>query len=194
MRKAVSLLIAVLVCLWSMAASAAAAEGSWADVLAEYPHKPVELLEGNIDVYGSHDWNEALIELREQGMEDVRIFAADGTQVSLAADARICTGQHGCFYFGGYDEGVRLFDIVVHGDVLGNGMLNIAQVVRLAQAINGSKPLTGLYLLAGDINRNGTVDISDLSILAEWLVKSHSTPKLSVQEGRFRFPAVLPLP
>ena len=52
--------------------------------------------------------------------------------------------------------------IIVPGDVLGTGNLNIAQLVRLASACTGERPLTGVYRAAGDFGSNGRVDISDV--------------------------------
>ena len=46
---------------------------------------------------------------------------------------------------------IRTTEMVVKGDVLGTGILSVAQLVRLAQALNGSAPLFGAYLLAGDL-------------------------------------------
>lgn len=59
--------------------------------------------------------------------------------------------------------------IVVSGDVLGTGRLNITQLVRLAQSLNGSKPLEGLYRMAGDLNGDGNVSIVDLVAEAKLL-------------------------
>lgn len=58
-----------------------------------------------------------------------------------------------------YDEAV----IAVLGDVTGTGQMNIAQLVIMCHAIVGTRPLTGVYLLAGDFNGNGKVDIADLT-------------------------------
>lgn len=57
-----------------------------------------------------------------------------------------------------YDEAT----IAVLGDVLGNGQMSIAQIVTMCHAITGARPLTGVYLLAGDFNGNGQIDIADL--------------------------------
>lgn len=63
----------------------------------------------------------------------------------------------------------RQTEMVVKGDVLGTGILSIAQLVRLAKALNGSWPLYGPYFLAGDLNSSGRIDIADLVAEAELL-------------------------
>lgn len=52
--------------------------------------------------------------------------------------------------------------LVLQGDVLGSGSMNISQVVRVAQALTGVRPLEGAYLKAGDFNGTGKIDIADL--------------------------------
>lgn len=56
--------------------------------------------------------------------------------------------------------------IVVLGDVLGTGEIGLTQLIRLVQAFKGDSPLTGLYLLAGDLNENEEIDLGDLTMLA----------------------------
>lgn len=54
---------------------------------------------------------------------------------------------------------------VVRGDVLGTGTVSIAQVVRLANHLNGTEPLTGVYLAAANTvgGENAMPDIADLT-------------------------------
>lgn len=59
--------------------------------------------------------------------------------------------------------------ILVKGDVLGTGLLDIAQITRAAQALTGSDPLEGIYLAAADFNNNGAVDVGDLAGMARLL-------------------------
>ena len=61
--------------------------------------------------------------------------------------------------------------LVASGDVLGTGELNIAQLVRMAQALNGSQPLTGAYLAAADFDGSG-LQITDLVTEARLLTQS----------------------
>lgn len=52
--------------------------------------------------------------------------------------------------------------VLVMGDVLGTGLINIAQLVRMAKDLNGSQVLLGVFRMAGDWNGSGAVDIADL--------------------------------
>lgn len=61
--------------------------------------------------------------------------------------------------------------IVVSGDVTGSGVMNIAQLVRMARALTGEAPLTGPYLRAADLDGNGHLDIGDMTKEASWLVQ-----------------------
>lgn len=73
---------------------------------------------------------------------------------------------------------IRLYDsdghetnitIVVSGDVMGSGILNISQLVRLAKAITGIDPLAGVYLMAGAVTGGLRITIADLVRLAQML-------------------------
>ena len=66
------------------------------------------------------------------------------------------------------DIPVREAAIVVTGDVLGTGVLNIAQLTRMAKALNGSDPLTGVYEKAGCFN-GSSIMIADLVAMARLL-------------------------
>lgn len=65
--------------------------------------------------------------------------------------------------------------VVVAGDVLGTGYMNVAQLVRIAQACGGLRPLSGAYLIAGDFSKNGRVDIADVVALAELMTGKQSS-------------------
>lgn len=56
--------------------------------------------------------------------------------------------------------------IVVVGDVLGTGVIGLSQLTRLAQAFAGVRPLEGVFLEAGDMNKNGQIDLTDVTMLA----------------------------
>lgn len=59
--------------------------------------------------------------------------------------------------------------VLVMGDVVGSGLLNIVQLVRMARDLNGSQVLLGVFRLAADLNGSGAVDISDLVREAQML-------------------------
>lgn len=56
--------------------------------------------------------------------------------------------------------------IIIPGDVRGTGVLNITQLVAMADDITGNRDLTGPYALAGDLNHTGRIDIGDLVLEA----------------------------
>ena len=65
--------------------------------------------------------------------------------------------------------------IIVRGDVLGDtntatvGTLAVNQLVRMAQDLNETRPLDGIFEMAGDFNGNGSIDIADLVAEAQLL-------------------------
>lgn len=59
--------------------------------------------------------------------------------------------------------------IVIRGDVLGSGVMGLSQLVRLAAALTGSKPLEGAYLEAGDLDGSGAINLSDVVMMAQML-------------------------
>lgn len=72
-------------------------------------------------------------------------------------------------------EGVDayVFDatVIVQGDVLGVGEMSLSQVVRLARAYEGAEPLEGAFLLAGDLNGDGSITLADLVLEARLLLQ-----------------------
>lgn len=142
---------------------------TWDEILGRYPGKEVELLTGSLDATYWRSWQEAEQELAEQFLT-MELFRADGSFLPLGeTPVRLATGQYGCFYHSDYPDGARLFSVVIKGDVMGTGLLNISQLVRMAEDLTDRRKLTGLYELAGDINGNGEVDIVDLAYLGLWL-------------------------
>lgn len=94
------------------------------------------------------------------------VLSADGEV--LADDASVGTG---CFVeVRSADQAIMTIAVVVRGDVLGTGVLNITQVVRLARAINGEAPLEGVYLEAALLTGGSNVNIADLVTLAKMLL------------------------
>lgn len=73
------------------------------------------------------------------------------------------------------DETEQQARIVIAGDVTGSGIMNISQLVRLAQALSGSSVLEGAYAAAADVDGNGRFDIADLTTEAAWLIESMSS-------------------
>lgn len=70
---------------------------------------------------------------------------------------------------GPFGETIQM-PILVEGDVLGTGTLNIAQLVKMAAAVSSSEALSGIFARAADLNGNGKVDISDVAQEAQRLI------------------------
>lgn len=63
--------------------------------------------------------------------------------------------------------------IIVDGDVIGSGIMSLAQLVRMAAAINNpDAPLEGPYFMAADFDGGGTLSLSDLVIESEMLAQT----------------------
>lgn len=93
------------------------------------------------------------------------VVSADGEPCT--ADMTAATGQH--LILTGQDGKTEDITVVVKGDVLGTGSLNISQLVRMARALNGAEPLTGAYLAAGVFRPAPDLSISDLVAEAQLL-------------------------
>lgn len=63
-----------------------------------------------------------------------------------------------------YEEGQEPLAaaLVLRGDVLGRGKVDLVGLVTLASAMRGEEELEGLFLRAGDWNDNGKIDLVDL--------------------------------
>ena len=103
----------------------------------------------------------------------LQIVGSNGTK--LDGNDRVYTG---CVLQLVKDETGDVVDsatIIVRGDVLGAnntgtvGTLAINQLVRMAQDLNETRPLDGIYEMAGDFNGNGSIDIADLVAEAQLL-------------------------
>lgn len=106
----------------------------------------------------------------DEAVRPTLVFGEDGELLSsddLAVN-RVCTGD-GIAAFSKEAVLETLDRVVVPGDVLGTGQMNIGQVVRLAQAVNGSAPLEGAYLQAAKLTEDDDLNIADLVLLASRL-------------------------
>lgn len=97
----------------------------------------------------------------------VDVTHADG--MPCDGDEPVATGD--IVHLRGTEGGAQLITVVIPGDVAGSGILNIAQVTRLASALNGALPLTGPYLQAGLLTGGSRISVSDLVTLAKWLTE-----------------------
>lgn len=100
--------------------------------------------------------------LKEQFGLDVgvimRITDADSHQTDMSGILR--TGQTVTLEMD--EQNVLWATIVVAGEVLGIGHMNLTQIVRLVDAYVGTKLPTGAFFEAGDSDGNGTISLTDL--------------------------------
>lgn len=59
--------------------------------------------------------------------------------------------------------------LIVLGDVLGTGKTSVSQLVRMASALSGHRPLEDPYQRAADWNQDGHISVSDLIAVAHQL-------------------------
>lgn len=162
------LLIFVLTAL--MPASGLAAASTWDEVLAEYPDHTINDFVMDLNATNNLYWDAVVAQLGDPGQYTVRVFSRNGNLMNVLTDRiPIATGEHVSVTDVSNPRAVNLMQVIIRGDVLGTGRLTIAQLARLAAALNGSRPLQGLFAQAGDINGRGGIDIADLAQLASWL-------------------------
>lgn len=151
---------------------------TWAEALSMYPDATQMTQE--VDLTDTINLSVGQVQLLSQENEAVLLvpFDPDGAYIPSgnAAAARVCTGEHAIMLDGSDGNVVGLGALVVRGDVLGNGELSLTQLVRLAQAYQGTNPLSGLYEQAADTNQSGALDLGDLVMLAQWLRSASAEP------------------
>lgn len=80
----------------------------------------------------------------------------------LSAESVVYTGSRLQLRNDTSQETADTVTIIVTGDVLGTGVLSLSQLVRMAQALDGSRPLQGVFLKAGDFTGDGNITLTDL--------------------------------
>lgn len=91
--------------------------------------------------------------------------------VTVSAKEIVATGDTVVFALG--EEVAAQATVVVAGDVIGSGIMSLAQLVRLAGALSGTgAELTGPYLAAADLDGSGILSLSDLVRESELLAQS----------------------
>ncbi|MBD5559617.1 MAG: hypothetical protein HDQ87_04555 [Clostridia bacterium] len=172
MRAFKTALPAAVLMIYLLAAPAAglASPLTWDDELAAHPDHTITDFTMDLNVTAAITWENVVAQLGATAPVNVLIFAAEGIQINFLTDhLPIATGQHVSVALRDDPRAVNLMQVIIRGDVTGSGRLNIAQLVRLAGALNGTRPLDGLYALAGDVNGSGSLNIADLTQLASWL-------------------------
>lgn len=79
---------------------------------------------------------------------------------SVPASDRVATGDTLRIRKG--DDTAYAATVVVGADVVGNGIMGVTQVVRMASAYRKKIQLVGPYLAAGDFDSDGVINLSDL--------------------------------
>ena len=70
-----------------------------------------------------------------------------------------------------YDENVLDLDVVVKGDVSGDGNISINDLVKVKRHLSQDEDLTGVYEVAGNITDTGEISITDLVKISRDVVK-----------------------
>ena len=93
-------------------------------------------------------------------------FVCEGAQLKVVnangsdETGTVGTGDRLAVYVNG--EVVELRDIIIYGDISGDGVITILDLVRINRHTLNISALSGTQLLAADVNRNGNVNIQDL--------------------------------
>jgi len=66
-----------------------------------------------------------------------------------------------------YNRNLFDLEVVVKGDVTGDGNISITDLVKVNQHINSINNLTGLYELAGDVTNTGVIEKDDLEKISK---------------------------
>ena len=62
---------------------------------------------------------------------------------------------------GGVNIPLSTIKVVVKGDVTGDGVIDVLDLMVVELSANGYTSVTGVYNLAGDLSEDGTVDAAD---------------------------------
>jgi hypothetical protein len=95
----------------------------------------------------------------------VRLFYPDGSE--LANSAVVGTNISVVLYNGTESA---TYKTMLHGDIDGDGYINVADLIVMRQFIIKSSSLSGLYLAASDVNTDGRTSISDLVALKKHIL------------------------
>ena len=89
----------------------------------------------------------------------IQFFSSDG-KTQLGDSEKIKTGQ----IIRGMVDGQTKYEykVVIRGDLNGDGILNVLDIVMQKRQILGTQTLTTLQKSAGDLDRNGTINVLDI--------------------------------
>lgn len=142
----------------------------WDELCTEYRRVPYQIITGNAFLAQERTWEEYSLLMYDGGYVIVP-FRADGSIIEPAEqhESIQATGQHMLAVDMVTGKVSALQDLVMRGDITGQGVLGVSQLVRLSRAVTGKAPLSGLAARAADLNGNERVDLGDLTSLAAWL-------------------------
>lgn len=165
---AAALLVFVLAAL--VPAAGLAAPATWDEVLEAYPDHEIRDFDQSLKVTNMLTWETVVNQIGSDQPVTVSVYSAEGGVINVLTNrVPIATGQHILVVRTDDVRAANLMQVIIRGDVLGTGQLSIAQLTRMAAALNGSRPLEGLYAQAADLTSSGSLNIADLTILASWL-------------------------
>ena len=91
---------------------------------------------------------------------------ADGTENTGA----VGTGNKIAVYANG--TLVKQYDVVIYGDINGDGKSSVVDLVMMQKQILGTSQLSGAYAAAADISRDGKVSVKDLVLLQKHIINA----------------------
>ena len=91
---------------------------------------------------------------------------ADGTENTGA----VGTGNKIAVYANG--TLVKQYDVVIYGDINGDGKISVVDLVMMQKQILGTSQLSGAYAAAADISRDGKVSVKDLVLLQKHIINA----------------------
>lgn len=89
----------------------------------------------------------------------IKVLNADGTDNT----GTVVTGNKLAIY--AYGNLVESKDIVIYGDMNGDGKTNVLDAIFINQSTIGLYKIEGIYLVAADVNRDGKVNVLDAIII-----------------------------
>ena len=111
----------------------------------------------------------------------IKLYKADGQEVSL--DTKLATGMKIVVTIGqkmfNRNAGTQEYTVIVLGDISGDGIINIMDMLAAQDDILGKEKLEGCYRTAGDITKDSNINIMDmLAIQDDILGKEKINPYL----------------
>jgi beta-N-acetylglucosaminidase/uncharacterized protein YraI len=147
-------------------------------VARKYPTAGIEISVGEGVIYSPAVSIETYVTGVAPGMKtsDVlsQLSASDGTIEILESDGttntnNVATGNKLAFYDENGDE-VEEYEVVIYGDLNGDGKISNADLVTMQKHILGISTLEGVYLEAADAGRDGAVSNKDLVMLQKHIL------------------------